>query len=217
MLDNRHNLRFTTPARAKSRAWIAVLFEAASKPLRVLSERLFSCLFAYGDRRREPSGSPLPQRYCNLRPVATRLQSGDDLNRLEANTMTTTSTTRPARASKRAKQPQSAAIDLPGLGRVTFDSVLTDEQVMQYEDDYEKSWGPNRRIANIILARSREQLIDGFKTSGGVETLLDIIERASAWEKHCRASAEIAACAVARLIAVTAACIEGIPAQEETA
>lgn len=94
MLTTAANTYSLTPARAKSRAGIAVLFEAASKPLRVLSERLFSCLFAYGDRRREPSGSPLPQRYCNLRPVATRLQSGDDLNRLEAHTMTRPSATR---------------------------------------------------------------------------------------------------------------------------
>lgn len=115
-----------------------------------------------------------------------------------------TATSRRTRA--KAKPPQETT-DLAELGRVTFDSVLTDEQVEEFEKA-QTEWGPKRRCALITLARTRQQLVDGFGSGEGPDVLLEMIGHVSDYEKHCKALAEMAATAVARLMAVAAATIE---------
>lgn len=97
--------------------------------------------------------------------------------------------------------------DLSALGRVTFDAVLTDEQVEEFEAA-QTEWGQNRRCTLAILARTRQQLVDGFGTGDGPDGLLEMIGHIRDYEMHCKALAEMADAAVARLIAVAAATIE---------
>lgn len=114
--------------------------------------------------------------------------------------------TAPSRRT-RAKTKPTQETDLAELGRITFDSVLTDEQVEEFEKA-QTEWGPKRRCALITLARTRQQLVDGFGSGDGPDVLLEMIGHVSDYEKHCKALAELAATAVARLMAVAAATIE---------
>lgn len=113
--------------------------------------------------------------------------------------------TTPSRRT-RAKPTQETP-DLAELGCITFDSVFTDEQVEAFEKA-QAEWGPKRRCALITLARTRQQLVDGFGSGEEPDALLEMIGHVSDYEKHCKALAEMAATAVARLMAVAAATIE---------
>ncbi len=115
--------------------------------------------------------------------------------------------TAPSRRTRAKAKPTQETPDLAELGRVTFDSVLTDEQVEEFEKA-QQEWGPKRRCALITLARTRQQLVDGFGSGDGPDVLLEMIGHVSDYEKHCKALAELAATAVARLMAVAAATIE---------
>lgn len=109
--------------------------------------------------------------------------------------------------TRKPKQETTTPDDLAELGKVTFDSVLTDQQVEEFESA-QTEWGPKRRCALITLARTRQQLVDGFGSGEGPDVLLEMIGHVSDYEKHCKALAEMAATAVARLMAVAAATIE---------
>ena len=109
--------------------------------------------------------------------------------------------------SRKPKQDTTTPDDIAEIGKITFDSVLTDKQVQELEASQTK-WGPTRRCALITLARTRQQLVDGFGSGEGQDALLEIIGHVSDYEKHCKALAEMAATAVARLMAVAAATIE---------
>ncbi len=114
--------------------------------------------------------------------------------------------------TRKTKQETTTPNDLAELSKITFDSVLTDEDVEKFEAQ-QPEWGPKRRVALITLARTRQQLVDGFGSGEGPDVLLEMIGHVSDYEKHCKALAEMAATAVARLMAVAAATIEkGAPA-----
>ena len=110
-------------------------------------------------------------------------------------------------ARTRKKSNPTKATDLAELGRITFDSLLTNEQVEKIEAA-QAQWGPIRRCALITLARTRQQLVDGFGSGDGPDALLEMIGHVSDYEKHCKELAEMAATAAARLMAVAAATIE---------
>lgn len=110
-------------------------------------------------------------------------------------------------ARSRKSKPTQEATDLAELGKLTFDSVLTDQQVEAF-DAAQTEWVQSRRCALITLARTRQQLVDGFGSGDGPDVLLEMIGHVSDYEKHCKALAELAATAVARLMAVAAATIE---------
>lgn len=112
-----------------------------------------------------------------------------------------------ARSRRKSKPTQEATGDLAALGKVTFDRIFTDEQVNEFEAA-QTEWGPKRRCALIALARTRQQLVDGFGSGDGPDVLLEMIDHVSDYEKHCKVLAELAAIAVARLMAVAAATIE---------
>ena len=96
----------------------------------------------------------------------------------------------------------------PKLSKVDFAAVLTDAQINDYEATQARVWGIKRRVTLLALARSRQQLVDGFGKANGPDTLLEIIEHVSDWEKHCKANAAMASTAVARLICAASAILE---------
>lgn len=111
------------------------------------------------------------------------------------------------RPRAKTKPPREAPNDLAEPGKVTFDSVLTDQQVEEFEAAQTKR-GVQRRVTLITLTRTKKQLVDGFCSDADHDVLLETIGHVSDYEKHCKALAELAATAVARLMAVAAATIE---------
>jgi len=97
--------------------------------------------------------------------------------------------------------------DLAALGRIPFDSLLSDEDVEKFEAQ-QPEWGVQRRVTLITLARTRQQLIDGFGDGDGQDMLFEMIDHIKDYEKHCKDLVEMASIAAARMIAVAAACIE---------
>ena len=93
------------------------------------------------------------------------------------------------------------------LGKITFDSLITDQQVDEFESA-QTQWVASRRLMLVTLARTRQQLVDGFGSGDGPDVLLEMIGNVSDYEKHCKALAGMAASAVARLMAVASATIE---------
>lgn len=112
----------------------------------------------------------------------------------------------PGAAAPTPDAPHSAPPldDIADLARLDFDSLLTDTQVQEFEAN-QTHWGEKRRIALIVLARTKEQLVTGFGGGSGPDALLELIEHLSDYEKHCKALQEMASIACARLIAATAA------------
>lgn len=110
-------------------------------------------------------------------------------------------------ASLGAPAPSTTSDDLAELASVDFDSLWTDAQVQAFEAQ-QTHWGEKRRLALIVLARTRQQLATGFGSASGPDTLLELIEHASDYQKHCQAMQELASIAVARLIAAAAATLE---------
>lgn len=108
-----------------------------------------------------------------------------------------------ARTSKTKQVPE----DLDELGKVTFGRVLTEEQVDQ-ADAAHVSWEEKRRVALFTLARTKEQLVNGFDSGDGPDLLLEMLEHLSEYKKYCEALAEMAAAAAFRLAVVAASTIE---------
>ena len=176
------------------------------KPRHVLTSRLF-CVHGSTYGRAVWGGETLAGSYCryaNLHGLPTLIGVGvcGNSNRNRSHSMTQAQA---ARSRKKSKPTQDT--DLAELGKITFDSVLTDQQVEEFEAA-QTEWGPKRRCALITLARTRQQLVDGFGSGDGPDVLLEMIGHVSDYEKHCKALAELAATAVARLMAVAAATIE---------
>jgi hypothetical protein len=111
------------------------------------------------------------------------------------------------RKSSRAKKTVTRCQGMFELGQIDFDAVLTNEEFQEYEATQNETWGVNRRIAMITLARSKAQLVGGFGKAGNTDALLEMIERVQDWSDHLKASIEMAEMASARLMAVASAII----------
>jgi hypothetical protein len=97
--------------------------------------------------------------------------------------------------------------DLAALGRMTFDSLLSDAQVEEFEAQ-QAEWTKSRRLMLLALNGASEKLVASFNSGDGPDEILELIGNANAYKAHCKTLVEMAEIAVARLIAVAAACIE---------
>lgn len=184
MLDNRHNLRFTSPARAKSRAGFDSLNKAAKSRKRNVW-RLFSCLAVpYGRVGRESRKAlPVPCRSVNPFGPSTCLTAGVRTStRTKAQTMTT---------------PEATP-------RPRFRRALTADQIDQIERDYNSTHGVNRRITQVVLAKSSGELLKLVwkmaKDDAGIETLTAMLDSMRAYEEHLEAGLELTRAAQDRVL-----------------
>jgi hypothetical protein len=91
------------------------------------------------------------------------------------------------------------------FARPNFKAVFTDEEVRQFEADYNEAHGFTRRLVMFTLARSSEQLIRGFSPAfekGDVEPFCDAIEAITDFQGHLKAISKLADSALARLILI---------------
>ncbi|TXI75608.1 MAG: hypothetical protein E6Q43_03255 [Dokdonella sp.] len=82
-----------------------------------------------------------------------------------------------------------------------FKPVFTEDQVFQMEDGYNKSWGVNRWLVMISLARTAAQLGEGFKHIDG-DAFTELLGHFDDFKHHCKAGMELAESATARMLAV---------------
>ena len=107
-----------------------------------------------------------------------------------------------------SKKKATALTDkqMADIAAISFEPVMTKDEVFAAEARYEKTWGLSRRIAMMTLTRTREELIDGFADDPEFDqTLMEMIDHIEHYENHLKAGAEMAGAAIARLACVMAA------------
>ena len=92
------------------------------------------------------------------------------------------------------------------LAEHDFDALLTMAQIEEFEANYDETWRPLRRIALIVLARSKTQLVEGFGDGEGLDVLLDMMEHIGDYQDHLKSSLEVTEMAFDRLLSVMHAC-----------
>ena len=97
------------------------------------------------------------------------------------------------------------------MSAVCFEPVFTKEQVLSFEAAHNETWGVNRRLMMMALARSSEQLTAAFADSAedNGDTLFALIDQISDYGEHLKSGVELAEAAVARLLMVGQFIAEG--------
>ena len=97
------------------------------------------------------------------------------------------------------------------MSAVCFEPVFTQEQVLSFEAANNETWGVNRRLMMMALARSSEQLTAAFADSAedNGDTLFALIDQISDYGEHLKSGVELAEAAVARLLMVGQFIAEG--------
>ena len=93
----------------------------------------------------------------------------------------------------------------------SFEPAFTKEQVLSFEETHNETWGVNRRLMMMTLARSSGQLIDSFADSAddSGDALFALIDQISDYGEHLNSGMELAEAAVARLLMVGQFIAEG--------
>ena len=88
--------------------------------------------------------------------------------------------------------------------RPRFRRALTADQLDQIERDYNSTHGVNRRITQVVLAKSSGELLKIVwkmaKDDAGMECLTSMLEAMRAYEKHLEAGLELTRAAQARVL-----------------
>ena len=91
-----------------------------------------------------------------------------------------------------------------------FAPLMLHEQVAEFEAEYEHTWGSKRRMAMTVLTQSRSELTNGFgQDSSDPATLLDLVNDIKEYADHLAGGAQLANAAIARLLLVAGAGING--------
>jgi len=92
-----------------------------------------------------------------------------------------------------------------------FEAVFTKAQVLSFEETHNETWGVNRRLMMMTLARSSDQLLAGFADSAedNGDVLFALIGQISDYSEHLKYGVELAEAAVARLLMVGQFIAEG--------
>lgn len=88
------------------------------------------------------------------------------------------------------------------LAALDFGALLTHAHLHHYETHCAPQWASVRRAALGSLARSKSELVAGFGTDNGIDTLFDQVEQIYQWKQHLQDHSELATTAIARLLAV---------------
>jgi hypothetical protein len=110
--------------------------------------------------------------------------------------------------TRRARAKPTAEPTMDEVAQRDFTALVTEAQIEESEREYNSIWGMRRRVMLISLARSRDQLLEGFGSGDGPDTLLNMVEEINLYKDHLREGAEIADTAVSRLLCVVHAIIE---------
>jgi hypothetical protein len=98
--------------------------------------------------------------------------------------------------------PEAAATKPAAPQRPDFNAAITSDQLKSFGED---QWGAMRRIVLATVARSSDELIEGFGpqvAEDDGDTIISVIDQISAYRKHLEAAAELADAAICRLILV---------------
>lgn len=94
--------------------------------------------------------------------------------------------------------------DLIEAAKMDFDAMITDEQMQKMEENA-VSWGNDRRASLAVLARSKQQLVDGFKDNP--DLIMELTEGIIKYRDFTKSVLEAAESAIARLIIVSSALV----------
>ena len=87
-----------------------------------------------------------------------------------------------------------------------FEPVFTEEQVYKIEDEYNTTWGVNRRIMMMVLSKSSKSItamVDSILSEDETaEAYFSMIEQMDNYEQHLKGGIELAQAARARLLLV---------------
>lgn len=90
---------------------------------------------------------------------------------------------------------------------INFAPAFTKEQAFKLEDEYNTTWGVNRRIMMMILSKSSDamsdMLVSIISEDSAAETYFAMVEQISDYEQHLKYGIELAQSATARLLLVT--------------
>lgn len=99
----------------------------------------------------------------------------------------------------------------PGAGNVPdFMAVLSWQQIqdMDRAESGAGSLAVQRRMTLAVLTRSAAELLDAWANPAGQEAMFAAIEIATSWQRHLKASCDMADAAIARLILTAKAIAE---------
>ena len=100
--------------------------------------------------------------------------------------------------SARDTHPAMAA---PLPGGLDFQPVFTRDRVDALEEDYDTYWGARRRMVMIMLCSTADQRTERFAGESD-DAFMALMDHVIDFAGHCRAAAELADAATARLLIV---------------